>query len=202
MQPQEQINLYISEQPEWQRKLLVRLRQLIHAADEQIDETWRWNGPHFDHPGIMLGMHAFKTCVSVWFHKGALLKDTHGLFKLTEKDEERGIRKYKVHEGEAINEKAFADLVKQAIKLNRSGAKLTDARPARRTLMVPAELEQVLKKDELAWAHWDAFSHSHKKEYVEWVTDAKQEETRKRRIAKAFEMIRDGMGRNDAYKVS
>lgn len=201
MHPQEQINSYIAEQPEWQRRLLVRLRQLIHAADPEIEETWRWNSPGFDHDGIMLSFHGFKTCVSVWFHKGALLKDTHGLFKLTEKDEERGIRKYKVNEGEVINEKAFTDLVKQSVKLNEAGTKLGDAKPARKALVVPPELENCLKKDEEAWEHWDNFTYSHKKEYVEWIDDAKQDETRKRRIAQALEMIREGVGKKDKHRV-
>jgi uncharacterized protein YdeI (YjbR/CyaY-like superfamily) len=137
----------------------------------------------------------------VWFHKGALLKDTHGLFKLTEKDEERGIRKYKISEGETINEKAFADLVKQAVKLNLAGAKLGDAKPARKALVLPSELENCLKKDEQAWANWEGFSYSHKKEYVEWITDAKQDETRKRRVAQALEMIREGQGKEDKHRV-
>lgn len=201
MHPQEQINSYIAEQPEWQRRLLVRLRQLIHAHDTEVEETWRWNAPGFDHGGIMISLHGFKTCVSVWFHKGALLKDTHGLFVLTEKDEERGIRKYKVNEGEPINEKAFADLVKQAVKLNEAGTKLGDAKPARKALVVPPELENCLKKDEEAWEHWENFNHSHKKEYVEWIDDAKKDETRKRRIAQALEMIREGVGKEDKHRV-
>jgi len=201
MHPQEQINSYIAEQPEWQRRLLVRLRQLIHAHDTEVEETWRWNAPGFDHGGIMIGLHGFKTCVSVWFHKGALLKDTHGLFVLTEKDEERGIRKYKVNEGEPINEKAFADLVKQAVKLNGAGTKLGDAKPASKALVVPPELENCLKKDEEAWEHWENFNHSHKKEYVEWIDDAKKDETRKRRIAQALEMIREGVGKEDKHRV-
>ncbi len=201
MHPQEQINSYIAEQPEWQRRLLVRLRQLIHAHDTEVEETWRWNAPGFDHGGIMISLHGFKTCVSVWFHKGALLKDTHGLFVLTEKDEERGIRKYKVNEGEPINEKAFADLVKQAVKLNGAGTKLGDAKPASKALVVPPELENCLKKDEEAWEHWENFNHSHKKEYVEWIDDAKKDETRKRRIAQALEMIREGVGKEDKHRV-
>lgn len=201
MLPQEQINLYIAERPEWQRKTLIRLRQLIHTVDEDVTEAWRWNSPHFDHDGIMIGLHGFKTFVSVWFHKGALLKDTHKLFDKPEKDEDKGIRKIKLEEGEAIDEKAFVDLVKQAVKVNQSGAKLGDAKPARKALVVPTDLESVLKKDEEAWANWEKFSYSHKKEYVEWVVDAKQEETRKRRIAQALEMIREGVAKEDKHKV-
>lgn len=201
MLPQEQINLYIAEQPEWQRKALVRLRQLIHSVDETIEENWRWNSPAFDHDGIMIGLHGFKNFVSVWFHKGALLKDTHKLFDKPEKDEDKGIRKIKLHEGDTINEKAFMDLVKQAVKVNQSGAKMGDAKPARKALVVPPELENCLKKDELAWSNWEKFNYTHKKEYVEWIVDAKQEETRKRRIAQALEMIRDGVGKEDKHKV-
>ncbi|MBL0128611.1 MAG: YdeI/OmpD-associated family protein [Flavobacteriales bacterium] len=201
MLPQEQINLYIADQPEWQRKMLVRVRQLIHSVDETIEEHWRWNSPHFDHDGIMIGLHGFKTFVSVWFHKGALLKDTHKVFDKPEKDEDKGIRKIKLEEGDAINEKAILDLVKQAVKVNQSGAKLTDAKPDRKALVVPEELEAVLKHDKESWEQWEKFSYSHKKEYVEWIIDAKTEETRKRRIAQALEKIREGVCKEDKHKV-
>jgi len=201
MLPQEQINTYIADQPEWQRKVLVRMRQLIHTADEAIEENWRWNSPAFDHDGIMVGIHGFKHHVAAWFHKGAVLKDTHGLFEKLEKGEDKGTRSYKIQEGEVLDEKAFVDLVKQAVKLNKSGVKLHEVRPARKALVVPGELEGVLKKDEEAWEHWEKFSYSHKKEYVEWITDAKQDETRKRRIAQALEMIREGLSKEHKHQV-
>ena len=94
------------------------------------------------------------------------------------------------------------ELVKQAVKVNQSGANLADARPTRKALKVPSELTQCLKKDDRAWEHWGKFSYSHKKEYVEWITDAKQDETRKRRIAKALEMIREGQGKEDKYRAN
>ena len=75
------------------------------------------------------------------------------------------------------------------------------ARPARKALVVPDDLEQVLHKDPTAWANWEAFPYSHKKEYIEWVTDAKQDETRKRRIAQALEKIREGESKEEKYKV-
>lgn len=202
MHAQEKINLYIAERPEWQRKVLVRLRQLIHSASDDIEENWRWNSPHFDQEGIMLGMVAFKNHIAVWFHKGALIKDPKGLFSEQEKDSDKGMRGYKLTENDQIDEKAFLDLVKQAIKVNQSGAKLTDAKPARKALEVPADLEGCLKKNEEAWRHWERFNYTHKKEYVEWITDAKKEETRKRRIAQALEMIREGTSKEEKYKTS
>lgn len=197
----EQINQYIAENPEWQRKLLVRLRQLIHSTDAEVEETWKWNSPHFDHQGIMIGLQAFKEHVAVWFHKGALIKDPKKLFEKLPKGEEKGMRSYKLFEGDTINEAAFVDLVKQAVALNVKGTKLTDAKPAKKALVLPEDLGHVLHKDPTAWANWEAFSYSHKKEYIEWVTDAKQEETRKRRIALALEKIREGESKEEKHQV-
>ncbi len=197
----EQINAYIAEQPDWQRKLLVRLRQLIHSTDAQVEETWKWNSPHFDHEGIMIGLQAFKEHVAVWFHKGALIKDPKKLFEALAKGEEKGMRSYKLHEGDKLNEAAFIDLVKQAVVVNAKETKLTDAKPARKALVVPEDLENVLHKDPTAWANWEGFNYTHRKEYVEWVTDAKQEETRKRRIAQALEKIREGQTKEEKHQV-
>ncbi|MEO8069647.1 MAG: DUF1801 domain-containing protein [Flavobacteriales bacterium] len=196
----EQINEYIAEQDDWKRRLLVRLRQLIHATDGQVEETWKWDKPHFDHDGLMIGMCAFKEHISIWFHKGALIKDPKKLFEALDKTEDKGMRAYKLFVGDAVNESAFTDLVKQAVALNEKGTKLADAKPARKTLDVPEELLDVLHRDEQAWQHWEKFSYSNKKEYAEWVTDAKQEETKKRRIAQALEKIREGHGKDDKYK--
>lgn len=196
----EQINQYIGEQPEWQRKLLVRLRQLIHSVDPAIMETWRWHGPHFDYNDhIMIGFHAFKEHVAVWFHKGMLIKDPKKLF---EKADDKGMRSYKLREEDAINEAAFLDLVKKAVVLNAKGVKLSDAKPARKALVVPKELEVILNKDGTARKHWEHFPYSHRKEYVEWITDAKREETRTRRIAEAYQKIRDGVGHSEKHKVT
>lgn len=194
MQPQERINLHIAEQPEWQRLAMIKLRQLIHAADDRVMESWKGNAPHFEHNGTIVSLHALKTMVSVWFHKGAFLKDGQGLFQLSEKDEDRAVRKYKVNEGDPINEKAFLDLVKQAVKVNATEGE-AGPKQGRSALVVPEELLHVLQKEQEVLARWEKMPSSHKREYVEWIYDARKEETRKRRIAQALELIRDGRGR-------
>jgi uncharacterized protein YdeI (YjbR/CyaY-like superfamily) len=129
------------------------------------------------------------------------LKDTHGLFKLTEKDEERELRKYKIEEGDALNEKAFVDLLKQSMKHGRPTARATESRNSKEGTALPQDLLQVLQHDEDAWARWNKLSATCRQEYVEWVTDAKQDEARKRRIAKALELIREGLSMSEAFKV-
>lgn len=197
MHAQEHINLYIAERPEWQRNLLVRLRQLVHTVDAEVEETWKWGKPHFEHNGILLGFAISKSHVSVCFHKGSLIDDTKNLFEKKKKDEAKGMRGYILAEGDAINEKTFVELVKQAVELNKESTKLGDARSSRKALVLPQEFDQCLHKDEQTWENWEKFNYSHKKEYVEWITDAKKDETRKHRIAKALEMIREGVGKED-----
>jgi hypothetical protein len=106
------------------------------------------------------------------------------------------LRKYKVEEGESINEKAFVDLVKQALKLNETGAKSVDAEVREKDLDFRPRSGTCLRRTRRHGSTGRTLSATcHKKEYVEWVTDAKQDETRKRRIAQALEMIREGLAR-------
>jgi hypothetical protein len=198
MHVQEQINLYIAGQPDWQRKLLVRLRQLIHAADGSIEESWRGSAPHFERHGVLVSVHALKTCVSVWFHKGDQLKNDHGLFKPSEKDAAREVRKYKLEEGDSIHEKAFADLLKQALKLDRPSPGEARSKGA---MTLPEEFALVLEKDDAVREQWGSMSDEMRQEFVEWVSDCRQEEARKRRVAKALELIRAGQHMGDAFKV-
>ena len=194
MLPQEQINLYIAEQPEWQRRTLVRLRQIIHSVDETIEEAWRWNMPHYDHDGLLIGTTALKDAVCVWFHRGAQLKDTHKLFAKAGRTDAKGLRKVRITEGDALDEKAILDLVKQAVKVNIAGATETAASPrsGRRRPEVPEELDAVLRKDEEAWACWERMKVAQQRAYVEWITDAREDEIRKRRVAQAYQQIRAG----------
>ncbi|MCB0772410.1 MAG: YdeI/OmpD-associated family protein [Flavobacteriales bacterium] len=192
MLPSEQINLYIAEQPEWQRKLMVRLRQLIHSACPEVEEAWRAQAPHFDLASQpLLTITAGKTCISVQFPKGAQFKSTRQPYEPCAEDKPG--RTVKFHEGSAIHEAGFSSLVTKAAALNQKLAKAgSEGKDPLHT-----ELEAVLRKDPSAWANWGSFSPSCRREYEEWVNDGRSEETRKRRIAQALEMIRTGFTRQE-----
>ena len=98
-------------------------------------------------------------------------------------------------------EKAIAALVRRAAKLNDEGVKIKRGPKAPKgPVTVPAYFAAALKKNKKAKAAFDAFSPSHRREYVEWVADAKQEATRQRRLATALEWIAEGKGRNWKYE--
>jgi uncharacterized protein YdeI (YjbR/CyaY-like superfamily) len=97
---------------------------------------------------------------------------------------------------------ALARYVRKAAALNEQGVK---ARPVRKkaapkTVRVPAQLAAALRTDKKAKAGFDAMSPSHKREYIEWITEAKGEETRGRRLAQAMEWIAEGKSRNWKYE--
>lgn len=192
----EQINLYIAEHPEWQRKLMVRLRQLVHSVNADVEETWRAQSPHFDlASNPVLGICASKTSVSVIFPKGAQFKSARLPYEPCAEDKPG--RTVKFREGDTINEAAFSALVQRAVAVNDKLTKV-EAEANGRKQPDHAELESILRKDPNAWANWGSFHASTRQEYAEWISDGKKEETRKRRIAQALEMIREGITKEEA----
>ena len=192
----EQINLYIAGHPEWQRKLMVRVRQLVHAVNADAEEAWRAQGPHFDLASMpVLGICASKTSVSVTFPKGAQFKSTRMPYEPCAEDKPG--RTVKFREGDTINEAAFSTLVQRAMALNEKLIK-AETETSGKKHHFHAELEGILRKDPSAWANWESFPATTKKEYAEWIADGRKEETRKRRIAQALEMIREGITKQEA----
>jgi hypothetical protein len=139
----------------------------------------------------VLGLSATKTSVCATFPKGAHFKSARLPYAPCQEDKPG--RSVKFHEGDALNEAAFTSLVNKAIAWNAQADTEGGHKHA-----AHAELENILRKDPTAWANWGAFSPSHRREYSEWVADGKKEETRKRRIAQALEMIRDGVTKEES----
>jgi hypothetical protein len=102
---------------DWRGKTLARLRTLIHEADPEIVEEWKWMGtPIFSHGGIVCTGETYKTAVKMTFARGAALKDPSGLFNSSLDGNVR--RAIDIHEGEKIDEAAVKDLIRSAVALN------------------------------------------------------------------------------------
>jgi len=107
----------IKELDGWRGKTLAKVRDLIHKADPEIVEEWKWMGtPVFSHGGIVCTGEAYKNVVKMTFAKGAALKDPAGLFNSSLDGNVR--RAIDIHEGEKINEAALKDLLCEAVALN------------------------------------------------------------------------------------
>ncbi len=124
----------IRELGDWRGKTLAKVRDIIHKADPEIVEEWKWvkatspGVPVFSHAGIVCTGETYKNAVKMTFAKGAALKDPAGLFNSSLEGNVR--RAIDIHEGEKINEAALKDLIRAAVALNRKGKRKPKPRRA------------------------------------------------------------------------
>ncbi len=127
------IDARIRELGDWRGKTLAKVRQLIHEADPEIVEEWKWakatspGTPVFSHGGMVCTGETYKSVVKMTFAKGAALKDPSGLFNSSLEGNVR--RAIDIHEGDKINEAAFKDLIRAAVALNLKGKSKPKSKP-------------------------------------------------------------------------
>jgi hypothetical protein len=110
----------IMELGDWRGKTLAKVRKIIHKADPQIIEEWKWRGtPIWSHGGIVCTGEAYKSVVKMTFAKGAALNDPSGLFNSSLDGNTR--RAIDIHEGDKVDEAALIDLIRAAVALNLKG---------------------------------------------------------------------------------
>ena len=117
----------IKELADWRGKTLAKVREIIHKADPEIVEEWKWRGtPVFSHAGIVCTGETYKNAVKMTFAKGAALKDPSGLFNSSLEGNVR--RAIDIHEGEKVDEAALKDLIRAAVALNLKGKSQTKSK--------------------------------------------------------------------------
>jgi hypothetical protein len=122
------IDAKINQLGDWRGKTLAKIRAIIHKADPEIVEEWKWMGtPVFSHGGIICTGETYKSVVKLTFAKGATLKDPSGLFNSSLDGNVR--RAIDIHEGEKINETALKDLIRAAVALNLELKAMTKLKP-------------------------------------------------------------------------
>jgi uncharacterized protein YdeI (YjbR/CyaY-like superfamily) len=192
------VDAYIDKAAAFAQPILNHLRELVHRGCPEIEETLKWGMPAFEYRGLLGGMAAFKShaTFSLWKHELVLgekaAKHAMGQFgRLTSLQD-------------LPPDKILLGYIRRAAKLNEAGIKAPSrnrARPGeKRELVVPDFFIVALKKNKKAQENFAKFSYSHKKEYVEWLTDAKREATRRKRLEMCLAWIADGKPQNWKYK--
>jgi uncharacterized protein YdeI (YjbR/CyaY-like superfamily) len=200
----EKVDAYLDTIPEYAQPILQHLRELIHTACPDVVEDWKWSFPVFAYnKAIMCNMAAFKNHCSFGFWKASLMKDEHHILNITEKETMGQLGKITTV-ADLPSDEVLIAYIHEAMQLNDAGAKV--ARPAKATekekaeLTPPDYLTEALKDNEAARTVFEAFSYSHKKEYIQWLQEAKTEATRLKRLTQAIEMMAEGKDRNWKYK--
>ena len=188
------IDQYIAKSADFAKPILTHIRRVVHDACPDVVETMKWSSPHFDYKGMMCGMAAFREHCAFGFWKAALVLDNPAA------DEGMGSFGKLTSIKDLPAEKTLAAYIKKAAKLNDDGVKVARRAAApKKPIKMPADFAAVLKKNKPALRTFDAFSPSHKREYLEWITEAKTDATRHRRMATAVDWLAEGKPRNWKY---
>lgn len=195
------IDAYIAKSADFAKPVLNHLRELLHGTCPDVEEKMKWSFPHFDYKGeMMCSMAAFKQHCVFGFWKAAVMRDPI-LIENAKSEVSMG------HLGKITSlkdlpaDKKIIAWVKEAMKLNDEGIKLPAKAKStdKKELIVPDYFLKALNKNKKALKIFEEFSYSHKKEYLEWITDAKTDDTKNKRISLAIEMIQEGKSRNWKY---
>ncbi|MEO8034976.1 MAG: YdeI/OmpD-associated family protein [Acidobacteriota bacterium] len=191
------IDEYIARSAGFAKPILEYLREIVHTACPEVEETMKWSFPHFDYKGVLCSMAAFKSHCAFGFWKGSLV-----LEEKSRSDDAMGQMGRITSIDDLPPRRELLRLVKEAAKLNEQGVKVArkSVRGAKPELEVPSDLARALAANRPARAAFDKVPPSHRREYIEWIIDAKGEATRQRRLQQAVEWIAEGKSRNWKYE--
>jgi uncharacterized protein YdeI (YjbR/CyaY-like superfamily) len=191
------VDAYIASAEPFARPILKHLRKLVHQGCPDAEETIKWGFPHFDHHGIMVSMAAFKQHAVFGFWQHTLV--TGG--KTPKGEAAMGSFGRITSKQELPSDAAIVRMVRKAAALNASGVKALRVPKAapKPAPKAPADPLAALAKNRKAKATFDAFPPSHRREYVEWIVEAKRPETRARRLETAIEWMAAGKARDWKY---
>ena len=194
------IDAYIAKSADFAKPVLNHLRKLVHAACPEVEETMKWNFPHFMHKGILCSMASFKNHCAFGFWKGASIFGKNRSAGNREKEAMGQFGRITVI-SDLPKKDVLIGYIKKAVRLNDAGTRLP-AKPSskeKKVLVVPDYVMAALKKNQKALTTFENFSYSHKKEYVEWITESKREETRNKRLTTAIAWMAAGKPRHWKY---
>ena len=189
------VDAYIAKAADFAKPILEEIRARVHASCPAVEETMKWSVPAFDYKGPLCGMAAFKKHCIFGFWKSPLVLGERG-----PADNPMGFREKLTSVKDLPPKSEFRANIKKAMELNDQGIKVPRAaRAPKAAIKVPAYFAAAVKKNKKAQAAFDAFSPSHRREYLEWITEAKTEATRTRRVTQAIEWMAEGKPRNWKY---
>ena len=188
---------YIETNAHYAEELTV-LRNIINTTD--VDETIKWSMPTYCVNGKnVLGIGAFKNHFCLWFHNGVFLKDQHNLLINAQENKTKALRQMRFQSMEDINKNVILEYINEAIENQRLGKEI---KPTRKTkpVVIPKELLASLNANSALKDQFKTLTPSCQREYCEYISEAKRDDTKARRLDKIIPMIINGKGLNDKYK--
>jgi len=201
------VDAYIEKSADFAQPILRHIREVVHTACPDVEETMKWSFPHFDYKGIMMSMAAFKAhCTLNFWHAADVVgpeAEEGAMGQFGRIASVKDLPSKKVLTGYVKKAMALKDAgVKPSWAADRSAKAKAKSRTSPKKKAepeIPAELAAALTKNKKAATTFQAFSPSHRREYVEWITEAKRDATRAKRVAQTVEWLAEGKPRNWKY---
>jgi uncharacterized protein YdeI (YjbR/CyaY-like superfamily) len=193
------VDQYINKAKPFAQPILIHLRELVHQACPTVEETIKWGMPTFEYKGLMCGFASFKEHCTFGFWKASLMSDP--MLMENAKTEDSMGHLGRINAIKSLpSDKKIISLIKEAMKLNDDGIKVVKAKPiTKKELVIPTEILDAIKKNKKAFATFEAFSQSNKRDYIDWFNEAKTQATKEKRLAQAIEWMQEGKPRNWKY---
>jgi hypothetical protein len=187
------VDEYIAKVPDYAKPILTQVREVVHTACPDCEETLKWGRPNFLYNGILCNIAAFKAHAHLNFWKASLFGEL--------RDDESWTRLAKLTAvSDLPSKKVLAGYVKKTMELNELDVKVPKrAAKAKKPLEMLDFFMAAIRKNKKALAAFEKFSPSHQREYIEWIVEAKSDDTRARRAAQAVEWMAEGKSRNWKY---
>lgn len=194
------VDAYIARSADFAKPILEHIRLLVHTACPDVEETMKWSFPHFDYKGMMCNMAAFKKHCAFGFWKAGAMKDPDNILTATGAEAMGHLGRI-TGLSDLPSDKIMIKYIKEAARLNDEGIAIQRNKPgSKKPPKTPSDLAAALKKNARARATFEAFSPSHRREYIEWIEEAKRPETRAKRIATTLKWLAEGKSRNWKYE--
>ena len=189
-------NEYILNAPNGKETLMV-LREILNST--QLQETVKWGIPVYTiNDKNVVGIAAFKSYVGLWFYNGSFLKDEAGVLINAQEGTTKALRQWRFTSPDEVDEKLLLQYIEEAIQNHKAGKELKPDR--KKTVLVPEELQEVFDENKTTEECFYRFTPGRQREFAEYISSAKQAETRKSRVQKVIPLILQNIGLNDKYR--
>ena len=193
--PKTDIDKVVAKVPHWQQTLMHELRAIV--LDCGLKETLKWGSPTYIHHGNVVGIVALKNYVSLWFFEGAQLSDPDNVL-IASSEKTKALRQWRFERGAKVNREKVAQYVNEAALNMEKGIKTP--KPKVSVPPIPEILKKAFENERPLKTFFDDLAPSHQREYIQFISEAKREETRLRRLDKSLKLMREGKDLMSKYR--
>ena len=187
---------YVAASDQWGNELS-KIRDIL--AGTELTEEVKWGAPCYTYDGKnVVGIAGFKSYFGLWFHQGALLKDEQKVLINAQEGTTKALRQWRMNSAKEIKPAVIKRYVKEAIRLVKDGKQIGPAK--KKAPSVPPELKKAFAKNKTAQKKYNELTPGKQREYAEYISSAKRDDTKQKRLDKILPMIKSGIGLNDKYR--